>query len=206
MSMLRSVAEKPWEYQPPGLETGPESAFEFSPEKVALALFLVIVGIIFSLLGVTYFLRMELGDWVPLADPSMLWINTAVLVASSVFFQWALISSRKDNLRAARNTFVVGGMLALLFVAGQLAVWQQLNATGFGIRSNPSSAFFYLLTGLHAAHLLGGLWVWSKTSFRLFREREDDKQELELSVQLCTTYWHFLLLLWVALFALLANT
>ena len=72
------------------------------------------------------------------------------------------------------------------------------------MQSNPASAFFYLLTGLHAAHLLGGLWVWSKTSFRLFRE--EASHELELSVQLCTTYWHFLLLLWVVLFALLANT
>lgn len=204
MSMLRSVADKPWEYQPPSQETGPESAFGFSPERVALALFLVVVGIIFSLLGVTYFLRMELGDWVPLADPAMLWVNTAVLIASSVFFQWALLACRRDDRPVARKTFMVGGMLALLFIAGQLAVWQQLDSGGFGVQANPASAFFYLLTGLHAAHLLGGLWVWSKTSFRLFRE--EDSQALELSVQLCTTYWHFLLLLWVVLFALLANT
>src|SRR5690606_25527273 len=152
----------------------------------------------------TYFLRMDLGDWVPLADPSMLWVNTAVLVASSIFFQWSLVSVRQGRDRVVRNTFVAGGVLALLFITGQLMVWQQLDTNGFGVTSNSASAFFYLLTGLHAAHLLGGLWVWSKTSFRLFRE--DDSQELELSVQLCTTYWHFLLLLWVVLFALLANT
>jgi len=204
MSVLRSVTDKPWEYQPPSQNTGPESAFAFSPERVALALFLIIVGIIFSLLGVTYFLRMDLGDWVPLADPAMLWINTAVLIASSAFFQWAQVSSRRDDRRLTRRTFIAGGMLALLFVAGQLAVWQQLDSNGFSVQSNPASAFFYLLTGLHAAHLLGGLWVWSKTSFRLFRE--EASHELELSVQLCTTYWHFLLLLWVVLFALLANT
>lgn len=204
MSILKSVADKPWEYQPPSQDTGPESAFGFSPERVALALFLIIVGIIFSLLAVTYFLRMDLGDWVPLSDPAMLWINTAVLIASSVFFQWAQISSRRDERRLTRRTFIVGGVLALLFIAGQLAVWQQLDSSGFGVQSNPASAFFYLLTGLHAAHLLGGLWVWSKTSFRLFRD--EDPRELELSVQLCTTYWHFLLLLWVVLFALLANT
>src|SRR5690606_35308012 len=154
MSMLRSVADKPWEYQPPSQETGPESAFGFSPERVALALFLVVVGIIFSLLGVTYFLRMDLGDWVPLADPSMLWVNTAVLVASSVFFQWSLVSVREGRDRVVRNTFLVGGVLALLFIAGQLMVWQQLDINGFGITSNSASAFFYLLTGLHAAHLL----------------------------------------------------
>lgn len=205
MSMLKAVSDKPWEYQPPGMETGPESAFELSPERTALALFLIIVGIIFSLLAVTYFLRMDLGDWVPLADPSMLWVNTAVLVASSIFFQWSLVSVRQGRDRVVRNTFVAGGVLALLFITGQLMVWQQLDTNGFGVTSNSASAFFYLLTGLHAAHLLGGLWVWSKTSFRLFR-RDGDKEAMAVSIQLCTTYWHFLLLLWVVLFALLANT
>src|SRR5690606_41937351 len=124
MSMLRSVADKPWEYQPPSQETGPESAFGFSPERVALALFLVVVGIIFSLLGVTYFLRMELGDWVPLADPAMLWVNTAVLIASSVFFQWALLACRHDDRPVARQALIIRGMLALPFIARQLAVGQ----------------------------------------------------------------------------------
>lgn len=204
MRALKSVTNKPWEYQPVGPQTYPEPAFRFPTERVALGLFLIIVCILFSLIAVTYFLRMDLGDWIPLADPSMLWVNTAVLVASSILFQWSLLAVRRNEMRLTHRAFIAGGILALLFVAGQISVWQQLNASGLGIRSNPSSAFFYLLTGLHAVHLLGGLWVWSRTSFRL--GKSGNRQELQLSIQLCTTYWHFLLLLWVVLFALLANT
>ena len=57
---------------------------------------------------------------------------------------------------------------------------------------------------MHAAHILGGLWVWSKTLLRFFGDNE--LQDLRLSVSLCTTYWHFLLVLWVFIFAVLTNT
>jgi cytochrome c oxidase subunit 3 len=60
------------------------------------------------------------------------------------------------------------------------------------------------MTGLHAAHLLGGLWVWSKSSIRLLSG--EDAAELKLSIELCTLYWHFLLIVWFILFALLSNT
>jgi len=60
------------------------------------------------------------------------------------------------------------------------------------------------LTGLHALHLVGGLWVWSKCAIRLTSGGEP--KEVQLSIQLCTIYWHFLLLVWIVLFAILANT
>ena len=70
--------------------------------------------------------------------------------------------------------------------------------------SNPANAFYYLMTGLHALHLLGGLWVWSKSSIKLLSGSE--AKDIKLSVELCTVYWHFLLLVWLVLFALLSNT
>ncbi|MDP1931714.1 MAG: cytochrome c oxidase subunit 3 [Gammaproteobacteria bacterium] len=205
MSFYKQVTSKPWEYQEPGTGTGPEVVFGSESEKIALALFLIVVSVIFSLLTVTYYLRMDIGDWVPLADPSMLWLNTGLLVVSSVLFQYSRTKAQvEENLSAIRLAFFVGGICAMLFVGGQLLVWQQLDGNGLGVASNPSSAFFYLLTGMHAVHLIGGLWVWSKTSFRLFSTTEVSQSRL--SIELCTTYWHFLLVLWVLLFAVLANT
>lgn len=205
MSFYKQVTSKPWEYQAPVPGSGPESAFGSESEKIALTLFLVVVSVIFSLLTVTYYLRMDIGDWVPLADPAMLWLNTGLLVASSILFQFARTRAQRDeNLPAIRLAFFIGGVCAVLFVGGQLLVWQQLDGNGLGIGSNPSSAFFYLLTGMHALHLVGGLWVWSKTSFRLFGSTE--VHDSRLSIELCTTYWHYLLVLWVLLFAVLANT
>ena len=68
---------------------------------------------------------------------------------------------------------------------------------------NPANDFFYLFTGVHVVHLLGGLWVWSKTMLTL--TRAEDSSEARLNIELCTTYWHFLLVVWLVLFYFLAN-
>jgi len=134
----------------------------------------------------------------------ILWMNTALLVISSVAFQIASNHAQLERMSSARMYFIAGGAFAVLFVAGQSYVWMQLDSSGLGVANNPSSAFFYLLTGMHAVHLLGGLWVWSRTTFRLTGNA--DISACRLSMELCTTYWHFLLVLWVLLFAILANT
>jgi cytochrome c oxidase subunit 3 len=204
MSFYKDVTSKPWEYTSPTLGTGPESAFELPSERIALTMFLVVVTVIFSLLAVTYYLRMDLGDWVPMSDPSLLWVNTAVLIVSSVFFQLSRNTAKNDNLNRARTFFIVAGVFAILFVAGQVVVWDQLSANGSGVAASAASSFFFLLTGMHVAHIVGGLWVWSRTSFRLFNQTE--YPAVKLSIDLCTTYWHFLLVLWVFIFAALTNT
>jgi len=204
MSLYKQITSKPWEYQGPVTGSGPESAFEKESEKIALTLFLVVICVVFSLLTVTYYLRMDLGDWVPLADSSVLWLNTLALLLSSVAFQLARNKATADRMDTARTFFIGGGVFAVLFVAGQAYVWQELSATGLGVSSNPASSFFYLLTGMHAVHLLGGLWVWSRTTFRLTSGGDADVSRL--SIELCTTYWHFLLALWLLLFAILSST
>jgi cytochrome c oxidase subunit 3 len=87
---------------------------------------------------------------------------------------------------------------------GQLVAWQQLNATGYFMAGNPANSFFYLLTALHGLHLLGGMWVWGRTTMRLFAGA--DARSVRLSVELCAVYWHYLLFVWVGLFALLLST
>ena len=82
--------------------------------------------------------------------------------------------------------------------------WEQLISAGFYVQGNPSTAFFYLVTGLHGAHLLGGLWYMLMVAFRL--RREDQREKALKSVALCATYWHYLLLVWLVLFALLLRT
>ena len=99
---------------------------------------------------------------------------------------------------------VVGGVCTSLFLLGQLAAWQQLNASGFFLTGNPANSFFYLLTALHGLHLLGGMWVWGRTTVRLFTGA--NAESVRLSIELCTVYWHYLLLVWIGLFGLLLST
>ena len=204
MSIFKSVTVKPWERKGVigGLE--PEGAFDSPNEKVALSIFLVVATVVFSLFTVGYILRMELPDWRPLSEPAQLWFNTALLVISSILFQWARNITKGDGEKNVRIAFYGAGVFAILFIVGQLITWNSLQSAGYFIVSNPANAFYYLMTGLHAIHLLGGLWVWSKSLIRLLSGGEP--KDIKLSIELCTLYWHFLLIVWLVLFALLSNT
>ena len=155
MSLLKKITVKPWETK--GIIGGlrPEGAFDAPPEKVALVVFLAVASILFSLFTVSYFMRMELPDWTPLSDPAQLWLNTGLLVISSLLFQWALNISKREEQANIMTAFIGGGVFAILFIAGQVVAWGNLHAAGFYIDANPANSFFYLLTGLHALHLLG---------------------------------------------------
>jgi cytochrome c oxidase subunit 3 len=203
MGLFKQITDKPWERT--GIIGGlrAEGTFSAPPEKVALVFFLVAASIVFSLFGVSYVIRMELPDWIPVSEPSQLWFNTALLVISSFLFQRAktLISNGKKSVT---STFASGGVFAILFIVAQMFTWQNLQAQGLFMTSNPANSFYYLLTGLHALHILGGLWVWSKSLLRLLSGAA--QEELRLSIELCTVYWHFLLIVWIAVFAVLSNT
>lgn len=204
MSLFKQLTEKPWERK--GVIGGmrPEGAFDTAPEKVGLVTFLVVASVIFSMFAVSYRIRMTLPDWEPLSEPAQLWLNTGLLVLSSILFQWARNIASSGNSRNLKTAFISGGVFAILFIAGQMAAWQSLQEAGYYVASNPANAFFYLMTGLHAVHLLGGLWVWSKSSIRLLSGGKPE--DLRLSIELCTLYWHFLLIVWLLMFAVLSNT
>jgi cytochrome c oxidase subunit 3 len=204
MSFFKHVAVKPWERKGVIDALTPEGTFAAPPERVALVFFLVVASVIFSLFSVSYVIRMELPDWTRLAEPTQLWFNTGLLVISSVLFQWARNISAKEESKYLTLALIGGGVFAILFIAGQLVTWSTLTAEGFYLSSNPSVDFYYLMTGIHALHLLGGLWVWSKSSIRLLFGGE--AKDVRLSIELCTLYWHFLLIVWFVLFALLSNT
>lgn len=204
MKFFKSITTKPWERK--GVIGGmrPEGAFDVPAEKVALVFFLVVASVVFSLFTISYFIRMELPDWQPLSEPAQLWFNTGLLVISSILFQWSRNIANSESQRNLMTAFIAGGVFAILFIAGQLITWDNLQSAGYYMTSNPANSFYYLMTGVHALHLLGGLWVWSKSSIRLVSGSEP--RDLKLSIELCTLYWHFLLIVWLIMFAILSNT
>ncbi len=179
-------------------------AFSIPPAKVGLLVFLAVASSVFSLFVSAYFQRMEFGDWQPLPEPSVLWFNTGLLILASVFFQLARNAAVHNKARGVKSNLLIAGLFTLAFIAGQLWAWQGLQDAGYFLTNNPANAFFYVLTTVHALHILGGLWVWSKTTFKL--QNNVEVQKVRMSVELCTIYWHFLLLVWLVLFALLLST
>ena len=173
--------------------------------KLALGVFLAVVTSLFALFISAYSIRMEYGDWRPMPEPMLLWINSGMLVLSSVFLQHAWNSAKRGNHKAVKVGIIGGASLAFAFVIGQLVAWQQLTATGYTIADNPANAFFYTLTGIHALHLAGGLVAIIKTIRRTWH-RDPNPDAIRLGVELCTVYWHYLLAIWVILFSFMLTT
>ena len=185
-------------------ESAYQAPFNARPKLIALTTFLAVATSFFALILSAYALRMELGDWVPLTEPQLLWVNTAVLVLASVAFQWTRNNAVRGNDAMIRPGLLLTGALTLAFLVGQSVAWLQLTAAGQTLTVNPSNAFFYLLTATHALHILGGLYVWARATVRSFTGGDADA--LKHSVELCTIYWHFLLLVWLVLFGMMLST
>lgn len=206
--IVRRLRTKPWIEK--GLIELEGGTVGLPAERVGLWVFLAVVTSLFSMFMIMYAERSTFPDWRPLPDPKLLWINTIFLVIGSVAFQMARNAARHDSLAGVKFNLTAGGVFTIVFLAGQVLAWRQLAAAGYFLATNPANTFFYLITGLHGLHLLGGLYVWARTTSRVWRGLESlDVTQIagvRLSVQLCSVYWHYLLLLWLVLFYLLSST
>ncbi|MGV2020375.1 cytochrome c oxidase subunit 3 [Agrobacterium sp. 22-223-1] len=171
--------------------------------KVGLGIFLAVVGALFTLLISAYLGRMGGADWWGIPIPGLLWVNTAALAASSLALQWAKTEIRPDRRDRLNAALVTAFAAAVFFVAGQFLAWRQLISAGYVLADNPSNSFFYMITGLHGLHILGGLFVLGRTAIRA--RSEPLSARMRLSVELCAIYWHFMLVVWLVLFALFAG-
>ncbi len=192
--------------------------------RVGMMLCIVSVTTLFLCLSLVYIFRQGAAkwdpglkqfvrDWRPLVLPyTQLWINTAILLCSSITLELARRRMAKQAEFAAlgilpyRNKTDVPwlGLTVLLgfaFLAGQLMVWNSFQQQGLFLKSNPSSSLFVILTGMHALHLTGGLiaLLYAATG-NWMRVRFDSQQ---LAVTVTAWYWHFMGALWLYLFGLL---
>lgn len=195
---------KPWLEEGPQGDVAGTGALAIPPSKLALGLFLAVVGSLFALFVSAYFMRMHMGDWRHLHPPRILWLNTAVLIASSVALHLAQRAARRGEVDRVRSGLLAGGVSAAFFLTGQLVAWRQLTAGGHLLATDPAAAFFYLITGMHGLHIVGGLVALTRTTARAWHPSQVSK--LRLSIGLCATYWHFLLIVWLVLFNLLLLT
>ena len=186
LSRQRLMA-KPWLEVSAIGEVPDTGASSLPAATIGLGVFLAVVSSLFALFISAYFMRMQVADWVQLPAPKLLWFNTGALILSSVALQYAHVAARRERIEGVRDGLIVGGLFALTFLVGQLLAWRQLNAAGYFLAANPGNAFFYLFTGLHGLHLLGGLVALGWTADKVWRGFEVN--QVRLSVRVYMSSW-----------------
>jgi cytochrome c oxidase subunit 3 len=174
-----------------------------SPKRYSTAIAIGIVAILMffmALVSAFIVLRRGSNTWVTVHLPLVVWPNTGVLLASSFTLEAARRRLALADLRGFRKFWMATTILGFLFVAGQLIAWRQLVTQGVYIASNQASSFFYIFTGAHAVHLLGGVGALLYVLARKFKEANVSRST---AAEIASYYWHFMDGLWIFLLALL---
>ncbi|WP_338764546.1 cytochrome c oxidase subunit 3 [Massilia sp. METH4] len=173
----------------------------YNTREVGLWAFIGVVCTLFALFGAAYLMRITYEDWRVLPPvPWQLWLSTGLLVAGDAAWLMAARAARRQRESRAGRLGVLAWVISAAFVGSQLWAWSTMSAQQLDVTAGPAAAFFYMLTGLHIVHVAGGMLA---AAWVLARWRADEGARLAEGLALCARYWHALLLLWLAVFALL---
>jgi len=190
-----------------GDEGNPDPHYVPGAGLLAMRFVLVSVTMLFITIGAAYYARSRSPvHWQHIRVPQLLWLSTALILASG----WTLETARSvlngRNRRRFGYWVAITVGIGLGFVASQLAALKELAAQGLYLRHNPHSSLFYVLTLAHGVHLLGGMaalcYLLARASRTLSAARPR-LQSLQSRTSVTALYWHFLTVLWLALFLLL---
>ena len=140
------------------------------------------------------------NDWGHIGLPRILYWNTGALILSSIAIDAARRLLRRGKRAAFNKLWTVGTLLGVAFLAGQVSAWLQLEQRGFYLVGRPSSAFFYVLTWAHAAHVVGALGAVMYVEYRALKYELGPSRRTLVTVS--AIFWHFLDVLWLFIMAL----
>ena len=182
------------------IEEAPET-LSMDPKKFILWGFIVTIIMLFASQTSAYLVRRAEGNWVEFEVPQIFWTSSVVLIISSIAMHWAYLAAKKDNFNTLKIAISITFVLGLAFLWMQVEGWKDLVAQNIYFVGNPSGSFFYVFTLLHGVHLVTGLIVLCVTFISAMRLKVHAKNLRR--IEICTTYWHFLDVLWLYLFAFL---
>lgn len=174
-------------------------------KKIVLWVSFVSIMMMFAGLTSGYILRWSEGNWDDFSIPSSFYVSTGIIVASSLSMWLAQQATRKDQLSSLKLWITITLLLGLSFVISQYIGYGQLLKMGvYFSGGNISGSFFYVITALHAAHVIGGIIALLVTTGKSYLGKYSSNNRL--GIQLCANYWHFMGFLWLFLFVFLAVT
>ncbi len=174
-----------------------------NPKKFIVWLGIVSIIMLFAALTSGYIVRQGdiLKEWLVFDLPSLFYWSTGVILLSSVTMHWAYIAAKKNEIKQVKIGLLLTLLLGVVFLITQIESWGQLVDSGVffaGTQSNPAGSFIYVISGLHAAHIIGGLVFLIVTLIKAAQSKVHSKSTNTISM--CMTFWHFLDLLWIYLF------
>jgi len=176
-------------------------AFPLSRAYIGMWVLLTAIIMLFAGLSSAYIVLHGLPQWQNITVPRIVWANTLVLFASSVALEFARHAVRRNQPAGVRQWMAVSGILGISFLVGQVIAWRQLVAAGVYLSTTIHSSFFYVLTGVHALHLLGGLVGLGVVLQKSFADKLTATNHEPLRV--FALYWHFMDVVWIYCFLLL---
>lgn len=181
----------------------------FAPDKsrIVTGVLLLIVTMTFGGLIAAYIVLAtnKVAEWRPFELPLPVWISTAIILLSSVAYYLGKTAIDRNDQPAAKKWFITTTALGAAFISSQTLAWVELTASGLYVQGNPYAGFFYILTAIHAVHVLGGITALGAILLKIWlpTERPAEMERRQTLANVVGWYWHFMGVLWVILFVLL---
>ena len=180
-------------------ETKPTGRNRIHPHKFALWVSLASIVMLFTAFTSAYIVRQAAGNWLEFRLPDLFFISTGVILVSSLTLQGSYLSFKKGRKERYRALMALSFGLGLAFLILQYEGWQALVDIGVMLDGNPSGSFIYLISGVHAAHVLGGVAALVVALMHAFMLPVKATPRRVLRFELVLTYWHFVGFLWLYL-------
>ncbi|MBO9573226.1 MAG: cytochrome c oxidase subunit 3 [Chitinophagaceae bacterium] len=158
----------------------------------------------FAGLTSAYIVKMAQPEWTTLQVPKVFYYSTGVMLISSLTVQMALKAFKERSMRQYRTLITLTAILGCVFIALQFIGFKQIWNAGIDFRGSGGAQFLYIIFGLHGLHVLGGVIALLVMFFKAFSSRVRNYNPV--SVELISTYWHFVDLLWIYLFVFFLYT
>ncbi|WP_236969600.1 cytochrome c oxidase subunit 3 [Membranihabitans marinus] len=172
-----------------------------SVHQYKFALYLGIAGLVmmFAALSSAYMVRQGAGNWLEFRLPNMFYVSTVVILLSSVSLRYCLTSFKNGKKTAYISSLLITCVLGVAFLFTQYAGWMEMYNSGIDLKGNPAGSFVYVLTFLHAFHVLGGIAVLGVALYHCLTLSFKVSKQRILRLELTSIYWHFVDILWIYL-------
>lgn len=144
-------------------------------------------------------------EWKPFDLPLPVWMSTAIILASSIVYHLAKLAVDRNDQPRAKKWLIVTTVLGASFISSQILAWLALNSRGLFVEDNSYAGFFYILTAVHAVHVIGGIAALGSILLRNLHPTENliEITRRQSLAEVVGWYWHFMGALWIVLFVLL---